>query len=237
MTTKLSLAEHSGPFLHYLEEWYNGLQPLSLAALLQPEPRRVALLSIDVINGFCAAGPLASDRVGRIAQPIADLFTRAHALGAREFVLTQDTHHPETPEFEAYPPHCLAGSDESEAVAELKALPFYDQITTVKKNSIHSFIGTELAEWVASSSTDTFVVVGDCTDLCTYQAAMHLRLEANHHHLRRRVIVPADVVDTFDTPVSVARELGIKAHDAELHHVLFLHHMASNGIEVVRSLT
>ena len=46
----------------------------------------------------------------------------------------------------------------------------------------------------------------------------------------------ADAVDTFDTPVSVARELGIRAHDGDLHHVLFLHHMASNGIEVVSTL-
>jgi hypothetical protein len=51
------------------------------------------------------------------------------------------------------------------------------------------------------------------------------------------VIVPADAVDTFDTPVSVARELGIKAHDGDLHHVLFLHHMALNGVEVVKKLS
>jgi hypothetical protein len=48
--------------------------------------------------------------------------------------------------------------------------------------------------------------------------------------------VPANAVDTFDTPVSTARELRIKAHDGDLHHVLFLHHMAMNGIEVVRAL-
>jgi hypothetical protein len=34
----------------------------------------------------------------------------------------------------------------------------------------------------------------------------------------------------------VAHKLGIKAHDADLHHVLFLHHMASNGVEVVKTL-
>jgi hypothetical protein len=51
------------------------------------------------------------------------------------------------------------------------------------------------------------------------------------------VIVPAAVVDTFDTPVSMARELGIKAHDGDLHHVLFLHHMASNGVEVAARLS
>ena len=81
-----------------------------------------------------------------------------------------------------------------------------------------------------------FVVVGDCSDLCTYQAAMALRLEANAENLERRVVVPADVVETFDTPVSVARELGIHAHDGDLHQVLFLHHMALNGVEVVKRL-
>jgi hypothetical protein len=44
------------------------------------------------------------------------------------------------------------------------------------------------------------------------------------------------VVDTFDTPVHVARDLGIRAHDANLHHALFLHHMAMNGVEVVQKL-
>ena len=31
----------------------------------------------------------------------------------RDFALTQDTHDPNTPEFEAYPPHCLRGTAES----------------------------------------------------------------------------------------------------------------------------
>lgn len=48
--------------------------------------------------------------------------------------------------------------------------------------------------------------------------------------------MPAALVETFDTPVSTARQLGIKAHDGELHHIMFLHHMAFNGVEVVRNL-
>jgi len=27
--------------------------------------------------------------------------------------------------------------------------------------------------------------------------------------------------------------LGIYAHDGDLHHVMFLHHMAQNGVEVM----
>lgn len=237
MSSMINLTERAQPFLAYLEEWYANLQALPLAELIGGGPERVAVISIDVINGFCVSGPLASERVGRIAKPVADLFARAHALGVRHFALTQDTHDPRAPEFAVYPPHCLAGTDESEAVDELKALPFYETIKIVRKNSISSAIGTDLGAWIAARPrVDTFVVVGDCSDLCTYQAAMQLRLEANAGNFSRRVVVPADAVDTFDTPVSVARDLGIKAHDGDLHHVLFLHHMASNGVEVVASL-
>lgn len=238
MSRQINLTDYSRPFLAYLEQWFNALPALPLAELVGSAPERVALLSVDMINGFCCDGPLAGERVGALIKPVAALFGRAYDAGVRTFVLTQDTHDPNTPEFAAYPPHCVAGTGESEAVDALKALPFYDQIAIFPKNSLSSHLGTDFGSWLAERpQIDTFVVVGDCTDLCIYSAAMHLRLEANALNLTRRVVVPADVVDTFDTPVSVARELGIKAHDGDLHHVLFLHHMASNGVEVVGSLS
>jgi nicotinamidase-related amidase len=238
MSNRINLMDHSRPFLAYLEEWYSALAELPLHEIVADEPERVALISIDVINGFCKSGPLASERVGRIAQPVADVFERAYALGVRSFALTQDTHDPSTPEFQFYPPHCIRDTVESEAVDELKALAFFNDVAIFPKNSINSHISTGLGAWLkARPQVDRFVVVGDCSDLCTYQAAMQLRLEANADNLARRVIVPADVVDTFDTPVAVARELGIYAHDGDLHHVLFLHHMALNGVEVVKRVS
>src|SRR3954465_14306839 len=105
MLTKISLLDGARPFLAYLEEWYNSLEELPLRELVAGEPQRVAIISVDVINGFCKSGPLASERVGRIARPVADLLERAYALGVRNLALTQDTHDPDTPEFLAYPPH------------------------------------------------------------------------------------------------------------------------------------
>lgn len=234
---RINLVDNSRPFLAYLEQWYAKLPELPLAELVAGEPERMAVVSIDVINGFCTSGALASERVGRIARPVAELFRRAHALGVRSLALTQDTHEPDSAEFAAYPPHCLRGTPESEAVAELQALPFYSDLAIFPKNSINSHLGTGLDTWIAARpQVDRFVVVGDCSDLCTYQAAMQLHLAAVAANQPRRVIVPADAVDTFDTPVQLARDLGIKAHDGDLHHVLFLHHMALNGITVVRSL-
>lgn len=238
MPERINLANSARLFLSYLDEWYAQLAELPLEELIGGEPERIVMISVDVINGFCKEGPLASARVGRIAQPIADLFARAHALGVRNFALTQDTHDPDTPEFKSYPPHCIRGTEESEAVDELKALPFFDQVAVFPKNALSSHLDTDLNAWIAERpQADRFVVVGDCTDLCTYNSAMYLRMEANARNAARRVVVPADVVDTFDTPVSVARELDIKAHDGNLHHILFLHHMAMNGVEIVKKLS
>ncbi|MFP4437084.1 MAG: cysteine hydrolase family protein [Chloroflexaceae bacterium] len=237
MTEVHNLAEGTRPFLDYLEAWYRALDELPLRDLVADKPDRVALISVDVINGFCKEGPLASERVDRISRPVADLFERAYALGVRNFVRTQDTHDPNTPEFQSYPPHAIRDTAESEAVPELQALPFFDEITRIPKNSISSSIGTALGNWMAEhTQVNRFVVIGDCTDLCTYQSAMHLRLYANAHNLERRVVVPADAVDTFDIPVAVAREQGTNAHDGDLHHLMFLHHMGMNGVEIVRKL-
>lgn len=234
---RMNLSDHARPFLTYLDDWFGHLPELALPELVGGEPERLVFCSVDLINGFCREGPLASPRVDALVTPVATLFQRAYDVGVRNFILTQDTHDPKTPEFNSYPPHCVRGSSESEAVEELKRLPFYDNVTTIPKNSLSSHLGTTLAGWLAEHPmVDTFVVVGDCTDLCIYSMAMHLRLEANALNLERRVIVPADAVNTYDTPVSVAREHHIPAHDGDLHHVLFLHHMASNGVEVVARL-
>ncbi len=233
-TSRMGLADKARPFLAYLDDWYERLEDVSLAEVVGDAPERVAVFSIDMVNGFCKEGPLAGPRVGALIAPVVQVFQRAYELGGRAFVVAQDTHDPDTPEFQAYPPHCVAGTAESQTVAELRDLPFADAMTVVEKNSISPEIDTNLHEWMeAHGEVSTFLLVGDCTDLCVYTAAMLLRFQANAFNLRRRVIVPAMGVDTFDTPVSVARQAGILAHDGDLHHVLFLHHMALNGVEVV----
>lgn len=237
MARSITLSTTSGPFLSYLDNWYANLAAPDLATIIGDTPERVAVFSIDMINGFCKAGPLAGPRVAALIPTVVAIFTRAYALGVRSFVLTQDTHDPQTPEFGFYPPHCIAGTPESQAVSELAELPFANQITTIEKNSLSSHLGTRLGDWLAERpQIDTFIIIGDCTDLCVFSVAMHLRLEANALNLPRRVIVPAAAVDTFDTPIDLAQRLGIMAHDGDLHHALFLHTMAQNGVEVVATL-
>jgi len=233
---RLNLEAQSAPFLRYLERWLAQLPVVNLKDIA-PEPRQAAIVSVDVINGFCISGPLASERVGRIVEPIAGLFQRAWDYGIRHILLTQDSHEPDAVEFSAWPPHCIRGTAEAEPVDAFKRLPFFNQMLILEKNSISSGLNTGLNDWLAQHpEVNTFIVVGDCTDLCTYQLAMHLRLDANARQLQRRVIVPVDGVETYDRPVEVAEKEGGFPHPGDLLHAIFLYHMALNGIEVVEKI-
>jgi nicotinamidase-related amidase len=232
----LTLAEKSKPFLDEVERWMGKLPALTLAQAA-PHPERTAVISVDVINGFCYSGPLSSPRVAGIVDPIRELFESAWQYGVRQIVLVQDTHEPDAVEFAQFPPHCVRGTAEAETVQAFKDLPFYPQMHTFEKNSIHSGLNTGLESWLTEhSELDTFIVVGDCTDLCTDQLAMYLRLRANALQLRQRVIVPANTVDTYDMPVETAREVGAMAHPGDTLHGVFLYHMALNGVEIVKEI-
>ena len=227
----------SKPFLDWLARWEEGLPEVKLEEIVS-DPAHVALASVDLTNGFCCEGPLASPRVAGIIPATVRLFQRAYDLGVRHFLLPQDTHDADALEFLAYPPHAVGGTSESDTVDELKALPFSDSFSIIPKNSVSCDIGTDLDPWLdAHSRVTTFIVVGDCTDICVYLMAMHQRLRANVLGVGdARVIIPADCVQTYDLSVEAAAPAGALPHDGDLLHSIFLYHMALNGIEVVAHL-
>jgi nicotinamidase-related amidase len=235
-----AVANRSEVFLAWLERWYEGLREMPLEAVIQEAggPAGVACVSVDMIVGFCSEGPLSSPRVGALAPRVAALFRRAYAAGVRDFVFTQDAHPEDSPEFADFGPHCIRGTREAETVPELRELPFADTIPVIPKRSLSSTIATEFGAWLAARpQIRRFLIVGDCTDLCIYQAAMDLKLRANADQLPYQVIVPERCVDTYDVPVEVAERLGILPHDGDLLHRLFLYHMALNGVRVVRDIS
>ena len=222
----------------FISEWYKSLTPETLAEAIG-DPAHVGFFSTDMIVGFCSEGALASERVGAIVPALVDLCQRTHALGVRHFVFTQDTHEPDAPEFDAWPVHCVRGTAEAEMIPELRALPFADLFTVFEKNSLHPALGTGFNAWLEQHpDLQTAIVVGNCTDLCVYQLAVHLRL---HHNARNtpniRVIVPADAVDTYDLAPAAAPAIGAMPHPGEFFHQVFLYHMAMNGIQIARALS
>src|SRR5687768_134523 len=91
------LRERSADFLDYLDEHTRTLPDLSLEQLINDAggAQRVAIVAVDVVNGFCVEGPLASERVGAIVPPIRRLLEAAHARGVTHVAVLRDSHTPD----------------------------------------------------------------------------------------------------------------------------------------------
>jgi nicotinamidase-related amidase len=217
-----------------LENWLNDL-PVCRLDGIAVNPEETAILVVDMTDGFCTRGALASPRMRHIVEPITSLMRSAWEKGVRNIVLVNDNHAGDAVEFGSYPPHCIVGTPEATPIQEIRSLPFYDQLVVVKKNSISSDLNTKLNKTLAKSGKlKNFIVVGDCTDICVYLMAITLRADVNARQIKdRRVIVPADCVETYDMPLEAAKKTGGVPHPADLLHAIFLQHMRLNGIEVV----
>jgi nicotinamidase-related amidase len=237
-TIPSNFIEQSKEFLSSLVTWERNLPTIKWSDLqMQVQQGQVALISVDMINGFCHEGVLSSPRVKDIIPAVVAVFKDAYNMGVREFVLAQDCHRPDSVEFADFPPHCQVGTSEARTIPALANLPFANLYQIVSKNSLNAFHGTELGKWLeARTHFSAIVVVGDCTDLCVHQMALHLKLYANAHNLKMRVIVPENAVQTYDMSVETANAIGALPHDGDFMHLVFLYHMRLNGVEVVREM-
>lgn len=219
----MTLIQTSQDHLQELETWRSSLPAFKLLGQ-GVQPSEIAILSVDLIEGFCRVGPLASPRVEMIIPNIVSLVQRATDAGIWDIVFIQDSHPEHAEEFTAYPPHCIQGTLEARAVRELEALPDWDLYTHLQKNSISSLVNTPLEAWLdARPHLKVLIAVGDVTDLCLYSLAIGLKLRTLARGLGQRVIVPENCTQTWDSP----------DHPGDLYHTLFLYQLKRNGVEIV----
>ena len=223
-------------FTKYIEQLRENGAALAWQHVLEEAggPDGIAILVIDLVRGFCDIGPLASPRVNRLLGPVADFLTRAHQSGVSKFYFGCDSHTPDSPEFRAFPPHCIRGTPEADVAPSLMSLPFADKFRIFPKESLNALLDTGLEDvLLQDEALKTLILVGDCTDLCIYSTAMHARLLANCRKLPWTVMVPSNLVDTYHLGVDVAAGVGAMAHDGDALHAISLYQMQLNGIRVV----
>lgn len=206
-----------------LEEILNMLKGLPELDLKNFNNQNTALVIVDMINGFAKEGALSSPRVEKLIPKIAELSKMCHHLKITKLAFA-DCHTDASPEFGAYPVHCMEGTIESEIVDEIKEIGGY---TLIPKNSTNGFLEDKFQNWLKENQNlDTFIITGDCTDICVQQFAITLKTWFNMQNKKARIIVPIDAVDTYD--------LGV--HYGELTNVMALYNMIINGVEVVKSV-
>ena len=206
-----------------LGEIFDTLINLPSVKIKDLEGKNTAVVIVDMINGFAREGVLRSPRVEGLIPEIAKMSKMCDELGIARIAFA-DCHTEASPEFGSYPIHCMVGTSEGEIVDEIKEIGGY---TLIPKNSTNGFLEEQFQKWLKENQQiDSFIVTGDCTDICVQQFAVTLKTWFNMHNKKVRVIVPVNTVETYD--------LGV--HNGDLMNVMALYNMMINGIEVVEKI-
>lgn len=177
-----------------IAEEINALPHITLDSLGD----KCALVVVDIVNGFVREGAMAAPAVEGIIPNSAELVKRFcdKKMPVAAFA---DCHKKDCAEFLSFPEHCLDGTSESEIVDEIKAAGSY---RLIKKNSTNGFHEKEFLDFMEENpDVETYVVIGDCTDICVMQFCLSLRTWFNCRDMKdKSIIVPVDCVETYDAP-------------------------------------
>lgn len=188
--------------------------------------KNTALIVVDMVVGFVEEGILSSPRVKEMSTNLLELNNRTNGYNKVYFV---DSHNEDAEELKSYPSHCIVNTKEEELIDGLKeSISKDDNIKVIKKNSTNGFHVPEFKSWLDEivNKIDNFIIVGCVTDICVLQFSLTLKTYFNQMNLNKRVIVPANCVETFDIP----------GHPGDEMNLFALGNMKSNGIEVVSEL-
>lgn len=153
---------------------------------------------VDVLNGFCKFGNLASPRCDAAIPAIRQVAEQRLETGD-ELIFLADTHDPDDREFEIFPVHCVRGTPEADVVPELQ--PLLRDGTLIRKRRYSGFFETDLEGRLMIARPGRVTVVGVCTDICVLHTTADLRNRDYH------VVVPARAVATFDAPGHAADQV------------------------------
>lgn len=203
----------------------NSLNELPSLDAKKFSPENTAVVIIDMVNGFAKCGALSSERVMEIIPDIENLLSKFKDF-TKLFIA--EGHNKNSREFNAYPEHCVLGTEEAEIVSELK--PFIDDKAIIcRKNSTNGFLSKQYTDWLMKNPQITnLIVVGDCTDLCISQFCLTQVCFWHERDIDARVIIPVRDIETYN--------LDANNHNADLMNVFALYNMQLNGVELVSEI-
>lgn len=198
-----------------------NLDNLPIENLADYDLSKTALFIVDINNGFAKEGALYSDRIKSLITPIYE-FVKPLEEKLNKIIAFTDTHDKNSVELNSYPEHCLVDTEECKVVDELLNIK---NLEIIPKNSTNGFFAMDVN---ILDDIDNVVVVGDCTDICIYQFAVTLKAYFNEKNINKNIVVPMNLVDTYDIPF---------VHPGDLLNIVFLNSMLQNGVKLIKKFS
>ena len=189
------------------------------------EEIKEVLLIIDVLNGFVREGKMADPYTAHIIPELVRLAREMKETGG-EIIFIKDRHELGCREFDRYPEHCVTGTSEAELVDELK--PFEKDALVYYKNSTSAIFAPNFMNDISKMKKLRRIVAGGLeADICDMNLLIPLNNYFDEMNRRVEIIVPENIVETFDSPT----------HNREEYKNMALKLMEQSGIQIVKKYT
>jgi ureidoacrylate peracid hydrolase len=177
---------------------------------LEFDPKRTAVLVIDMVNEFLEPGGKMVLPGGDVLYPpLNQLLDAAHHAGVQVFWLNQ-TLRPDDALFKKRIPHCIAGSWGAQIVDALHQSP-HDIL--VPKRRYSAFFQTDLDLYLRERKIDTLVVTGVVTNICV-RSTIH-----DAFFMGYEVVVPVECVAATNPMAQESSLYDIETHFGMVAHV------------------
>ncbi|MFP3975646.1 MAG: nicotinate phosphoribosyltransferase [Dehalococcoidia bacterium] len=148
-----------------------------------------AVLVNDMLRGFLEEGhPLYGGMAVRRIIPNVQRLIRDELSKGSKILFVCDTHAPDDAEFEMFPPHCIAGTEESEIIPELADF----EGERIPKTRYSGFFESALDEKLHQFAPEKLIICGVYTNICILHTVADAR---NRNYI---VEVPEDCVASMD---------------------------------------
>ena len=209
------------PIIEQMIDIINKVPSLNLDSL---DSKETIICIVDMVKGFAIDGILSSPKINSLITPIENFVKYANSKGFTTIAFL-DQHTKDSIELKFRPSHCLENTFESELVDELNNLGINK---IFPKNSTNGFVNDKYLKWLKEDGAiyKNFIIVGDCTDICISQYALTQKAFFNENNIDSRIIIPINMIDTYDFEV----------HNANLINIFSLYQFMDNGLEVVKKI-
>ena len=131
------------------------------------------VLVVDMLKGFLERGHNLYHAESReIIPKVHRLVSQEREAGA-EALFVSDHHDPDDLEFQVFPVHCVAGTEETEVIPELSE--FLTGSNVIPKKRYSGFFNTDLADRLVRLAPDKLVVCGVATNVCVLHTTSDAR--------------------------------------------------------------